>query len=70
MPRLLVSIVDLEAELEEWHRRLARAAEEWVHERAAGRSTEAAAERMRVAEHNTRRLERRIRRRTKGERRV
>jgi hypothetical protein len=67
MPPRVVPVSELEQELEKWHARLRRAAEAWVQERAAGRSTTLADKQMREAEHHTRRLERRIRRRKKKE---
>jgi hypothetical protein len=67
MPPRVVPVSELEQELEEWHACLRRAAEAWVQERAAGRSTALADKQMREAEHHTRRLERRIRRRKKKE---
>lgn len=56
---------DLKAELEQWFRELALAAERWVQARTAGQPTEAYDRRMREAERHTRRLERAIKRRTR-----
>jgi hypothetical protein len=59
----LVPVDDLRAEREAWMTRLMRAAEAWVHARAAGLPTDHYDREMREAERHTRRLERRIRRR-------
>lgn len=54
---------NLEVERAGWLRELSRAAEAWVHARAAGAPTDEINARMREAERQSRRVERRIRRR-------
>jgi hypothetical protein len=54
---------DLEAERQEWLHRLAVAAERWVNAQTAGQDAEHYVRAMRDAERNSRRLERRIKRR-------
>jgi flagellar biosynthesis chaperone FliJ len=59
-----VPIETLRDELAEWMARLEKAGEDWLTARAARTSTDAVDRRIREAEQHTRRLERRINRRT------
>lgn len=61
--KTIVPIADLQLELEEWQQRLCRAAEQWVHARAAGLDTRLYDDEQKRCEREVRKLERRIRRR-------
>lgn len=61
--RRIVPLDELRADHEKWMQALSQAAERWVNARAAGLPTDVYDRQMEEAERNTRRLERRIKRR-------